>query len=243
MEIDTAACNCILSYDLFKEIVKKSADNPPILEAGSVIMKMADGTPSTAVKGSAKINIARADLPERSAIFKVIIVDGPHKLLGRPALKTLWNEQYTSFAESAKQSLAALCSNDCTACVSCIIPSSDNKCPATAVVAAEPLGRVATASEVEPSATNSLSTTIAADPVSRVATNSATKPTTTNSPITVLNQRPIPPPPTGVITQEIGEAYCRKIFYEVFPELFDIGIGEFKGVKANFDFCQDMKNI
>ena len=50
--------------------------------------------------------------------------------------------------------------------------------------------------------------------------------------LTTLQQRPLPPPPTGVITQEIGEAYCKKICDEVFPELFDGGLGTFKGVTA-----------
>ena len=44
MEVDTAAAHCVISYDMYKEIAAKS-DEPLVLEQGSVVMRMADGTP------------------------------------------------------------------------------------------------------------------------------------------------------------------------------------------------------
>ena len=121
MELDTAACNSIMSYDHFKEIVSKSGDKPPLLERGAVIMKMADGTLSNSVKGRTCLSIARADMPNRTGVFEVIIVDGPHALLGRPTLQALWPEQYNNFASIAKKSVDALCSsNACSACINLV---------------------------------------------------------------------------------------------------------------------------
>ena len=47
----------------------------------------------------------------------------------------------------------------------------------------------------------------------------------------VPERRSIPPPPTGIITQEIGEKYCQEIC-DVYPELFDGKQGLFKNVTA-----------
>ena len=78
MEIDTGASNNIMSYDLFKELVTKLSDKAPKLEAETVIMKMADGTSSMAIKGSSQMKIARADLPSKTTVLKFIKVNGPH---------------------------------------------------------------------------------------------------------------------------------------------------------------------
>ena len=110
MELDTAACHCIISAELWKEIVLVNPDNPPTLEKGSVNMTMADGTQSRAVMGSTHLTITRADKPQHTGVFLVIVVYGPHILLGRPALQALWPEQYGSLAQVAQKSLEAICS-------------------------------------------------------------------------------------------------------------------------------------
>ena len=65
-------------------------------------------------------------------------------------------------------------------------------------------------------------------PLTATSTTETTKHTTTHQ------LRPIPPVPTGIITQEIGEAYCKRICDEMFPELFDGKLGQFRGVTADF---------
>ncbi|CAL4109038.1 unnamed protein product [Meganyctiphanes norvegica] len=74
---------------------------------------MADGTPSKSVRGWSEIIITRADKPDKTGLFSVVIVDGPHVLLGRPALQALWPEEYNSLAEVAKQSIKAICKSCC----------------------------------------------------------------------------------------------------------------------------------
>ena len=206
MELDTAACHSIMSYDLFKDIVSKSGDKPPLLKQCHVVMKMADGTLSMAVKGRTYISIARADMPEKTGIFEIIIVDGPHALLGRPTLQALWPEQYNDLAFIAKKSVDALCLlNANSASINHFVPEERK---ATAVDGA--------------AATNTYS----------VSGNDSAKAGDTSTK-SARCARPIPPFPTGDITQEEGEAFCWKLC-EVFPELFDGGIGVFKNVEAEF---------
>ena len=195
MEIDTAADNCIIPQNLFDEMVSQSGDNPPILQRSSVTMKLADGSPSNSVKGSTLISIARADMPDKTGIFRVFVVDGPHILLGRPVLCDLWPSQYDSWLKAADGSIKALGN----------LPMAQN---------------VETSSEVNQDVDNVQFT--AATTTVTVTTQQPHLPTT----------RPIPPPPTGEVTQEMGEAYCKQLCDEVFPELFSRGQGTFKGVTA-----------
>ena len=109
LEIDTAACHCIISKKLFEEIVSQSDANPPILKAGNITMNLADGTPSNNVLGCAEISKTRPDKPDRTGIFPIFVVDGPHCLIGRPALQVLYPEQYNSLSKIAKKGMEALC--------------------------------------------------------------------------------------------------------------------------------------
>ena len=177
MEIDTAACHCVLSYEVFQELVKKSGNNPPKLDAGQFIMKMADGTPSKAVKGCAYLSIARADNPSQFGTFPVMIVDGPNILLGRPALQTLWPLQYGQWSKVAEESKDALCS-------SCAAVRCETSCTASA-----------------------------------------------NAPPCVSTRQIPPPPERNEVSQEEGEAYCKRLF-DAFPGLTDGKQGTFKGVEA-----------
>ena len=115
MEIDTAAALCVISYNLFKEIVAKS-EEPLSLETGSVTMRMADGTSSKSVKGMTYMRITRVEDTNKTGIFPVIVVEGPHALLGRPALLKLWPEYFRNWANTAKRSLAmdsfSVCQNN-----------------------------------------------------------------------------------------------------------------------------------
>ena len=117
IELDTAACEPIITYDCYKEIVSKSNGKAPKLQKGTVKMKMVDGTQSTAVKGCINLHIARADMTNRACTTRVVVVDGPHALLGRPVLKALWPEEYAHLTNIAKDSLEALCTNACSVCV------------------------------------------------------------------------------------------------------------------------------
>ena len=188
MEIDSGACEPVITYDCYKDIVSHAIGQPPILHTNKVKMSMADGTPSSAVKGCINLQITRADKLDRSCFTRVLVVDGPHALLGRSVIKSLWPEEYAHLENIAKESLDAICNKTCSVCKS-LSSCQDN----TAAAAAS-------AGDCNPA---------------------------------ILQQRPIPPAPSGVITQEIGEAYCKKICDEVFPELFDGGLGEFKGVTAD----------
>ena len=49
MEIDTAADECLISYDLYKDMAKM--DSNLSLATTTVVMRMADGMPSKAVRG------------------------------------------------------------------------------------------------------------------------------------------------------------------------------------------------
>merc|ERR1712179_556100 len=108
MELDTGACEAMMTYDNFQKL-SKLLINPPFLQHDAVV-KMADGTPSKRTKGTTILQIQRADKPERSGMFKIIVNEGPNDLLGRPVLDALWPDEYQSFANSAKESRDAICS-------------------------------------------------------------------------------------------------------------------------------------
>ena len=235
LEIDTGACNSIMSYDLYKEIINKSSDHYPELEVGKVIMKMADGSYSMAVKGLSQMKIARADLPDKVGVFKVIVVQGPHNLLGRSALKELWPEQYNSFVDGAKKSLDALCiSNVCSLCTTNV--------PSDTLSSSQvhgPTGGITTTTTVVVAATEhapcdpATTTTTTTDTTTPSTTDIKHNDTTTFRSDT--HKPVIPPPPIGEITQEIGENYCLQICDEAFSELFDGELGDFDQVEAQFE--------
>ena len=76
LEVDTAACHNVISYSLYQDIVALSNGKPPVLEKCNVIMKLADGTPSDNVKGCVQLSISLADIPNRSAVLPVFVVEG-----------------------------------------------------------------------------------------------------------------------------------------------------------------------
>ena len=88
-EIDTAACQNIMSSDIFDDIVSQLVVNQPTLSKGHIVMRLADGTPSPHLRGCIYMTIARADRPDIIHTFPIFIVKGPHCLLGRPTLKKL----------------------------------------------------------------------------------------------------------------------------------------------------------
>ena len=138
MELDTGACESMLTYDNFQKLSKLSI-NPPVLQHDAVV-KMADGTPSKRTKGTTILQIQRADKPERSGMFKIIVNEGPNDLLGRPVLDALWPDEYQSFANSAKESRDAICSViSCEHCGTANSASIDTEsAPATTVTELDP---------------------------------------------------------------------------------------------------------
>ena len=182
MELDTGACESMMTYDNFQKLSKLSV-NPPVLQDDAVV-KMADGTHSKRTKGTTLLQIQRTDKPEKSGTFKIIVTEGPNDLLGRPMLEAIWPDEYQSFANSAKESRDAICS--IVSCEHCGTANSANiateSAPATTVT------------ELDPS-----------------------KATTVNkSPVKIQQTRKIPPKPVGIITQEIGQAYCERLCNEAF---------------------------
>ena len=106
MEIDTAACKSMLSYDRYKALVDKCQQkkiSPPVLVKDTVIMRQADGSVSDSVIGCIDLHIKRPE-SDKQGTFKVLIVNGPNNLLGKPVLKALWPENYQALAESAYNS-------------------------------------------------------------------------------------------------------------------------------------------
>ena len=186
----------MLNEETFEKLCNLTNEKP-MLEQGTISVKMADGKTSSEVMGSTSLFVQRKDKPNKGGLFKFVVVKGPNNLLGRPVIKALWSDEYNSLAESAKLSVDALYSVN-----------------ASQVSEVNSIASVPTAK-----------TTAAATPVVKTtltATNQETK------------QRVIPPYPTGNISQEIGELYCKKLCDECFPELFDEELGEFKGVTADF---------
>ena len=213
MEIDTAAAHCVISYDMYKNITAKSV-KPLILDQGTVTMRMADGTPSNAVIGMTRLCITRVEEPSKSGIFPVIVVKGPHALIGRPALSKLWPDLYKRWVVTAQRSLM----------VERAVP--------------EPLSVIARAETDDVTATQGGCPGGAA-PAARVhaptvkpAKDYATPINVTTPAISSNTTHHLPPHPTGEISQEAGEAHCRKIAFDVFGDIFDGTQGTFKGVKA-----------
>ena len=140
MELDTAACKSMLSYTRYLELLnkcKKKGITPPKLEENKIVMRQADGKISDSVKGVIELHIRRADMPEREGIFKVLVVDGPNNLLGRPVLEKLWQEGYTSLAHGARDSRLALnsviCQTTCSSVDSKAVPSHTDTTAVSAV--------------------------------------------------------------------------------------------------------------
>ena len=115
MEIDMAAGHCMILPATFDKVVSQSCD-PPVLDSGQITMHLADGTSSNAVVGCTRITIARADKPDIAEEFPVIVCQGPHALLGRPALQALWPEYYDSWSTSAKTSINSMHSSTALRC-------------------------------------------------------------------------------------------------------------------------------
>ena len=107
-EVDTAACQNIMSSDIFDNIVSKSVVNQPTLSKGNIVMRLADGTPSPHLRGCTYMTIARADIPDIVHTVPFFIIKGPHCLLGRPTLKKLWPDQYSKLYEVARRSMEAI---------------------------------------------------------------------------------------------------------------------------------------
>ena len=122
-----------------------------------------------------------------SLTVAIIVVDGPHTLLGRPALNKLWPDLYNKWTTAARHSISALQN----------LPTVQQVAPAVV-----PQPQVAAATAIP-------DTLVQSPPV-----------------------RPIPPPPTGEVTQEIGENYCESICDKVFHELFDGKQGTFQGITS-----------
>ena len=131
-------------------------------------MKLADGSPSYAVKGQTQLTIARADMPHMTGVIDIIVVDGPHTLLGRPALNKLWPDLYIKWTSAARHSISAL-------------------------------QNFPTVQQVAPAASRQ-------DQVTAAAATAIPDTLVQSPPV-----RPIPPPPTGEVTQEIGENYCESL--------------------------------
>ena len=191
IELDTAACKSMIPYETFLKLCKLSKC-APVLENTGTVVRMADGTDSTQVKGFTNLKITRADNPSMSGTFKFIVTEGPNNLLGRPVLKELWSNEYISLVNSAnvsKQALCGICKCTCT--------RRECSSPAAQLTMTSP------ATSQPRNVTLPSNITVATD--------------TTQVDTTTAARRPIPTPPTGIITQEIGEAYCKRICDEMFP--------------------------
>ena len=205
MELDTAASQNVMSQKLYDEVSAIKGLKPLKLSKSQVTMNLADGTPSNGVLGSTNMIIARADDPEKADEFPVFVVNGPHCLIGRPTLQRLWPDQYKGLSDIAAQSLK-------------VVNGYNTSTVPDAFAAMENVTKVAKHDAV-PDAS------VKMENVTKVTEHDAIPDTS------VPERRKIPAPPKGIITQEVGEAYCKQIA-DVYPELFDGGQGIFKNVTA-----------
>ena len=112
LEVDTAASHNVMSTDMFKALVKKSGNNPPVLAKSGAILRLADGTPSDKLRGCAHLSVKLANKdsskPTLSAVVPVFVVDGPNCLLGRPAIQYMMPKLYKNLSDIARDSVEAL---------------------------------------------------------------------------------------------------------------------------------------
>ena len=206
LEVDTAASHNVMSTNMFNALVKKSGNNPPVLEKSSAILRLADGTPSDKLRGCAHIavKLAKKDgsKPALSAVVPVFVVDGPNCLLGRPAIQYIMPVLYKDLSDIAKDSIEALHQSSVAG------------------------GRAATSHDTCVAATTSVSAAAVAHAEDHDVSAGATADAFDNLP-----RRVLPPPPNGDVTQEEGERYC-KLICDTYPEVFDGGRGCFKGAEA-----------
>ena len=205
LEVDTAASHNVMSNDMFKALVKRSGNKPPILEKSNAILRLADGTPSDKLLGCAHISVklAKKDSePTVSAVVPMFVVNGPNCLLGRPAIQCIMPKLYKSLSNVARDSIEAL-----------------HRSPVAG-------GRAATAHDTCVATT----TTARAADVARVMDHDVIAHAMSATPEDPP-RRMLPPPPTGDVTQEEGERYC-KLICDTYPEVFNEGRGCFKGTEA-----------
>ena len=57
-KLDTAACQNVISAELFDKIISQSGGNPPTLSKGQIVMRLSDGSQCDNVIGFTEMSIA-----------------------------------------------------------------------------------------------------------------------------------------------------------------------------------------
>ena len=140
------------------------------------------------------------------------VVKGPNNLLGRVALEKLWPKLYSSLSNAA--CLTRVPSNDMSSSMRTVDPCAARGVSARGSAAGDKVAQ--------------------ARPATAAAADTAIQRPEPQTEYTNLKKCSIPPPPTGEITQEIGEKYLRLIC-DTYPEVFDGEPGYFRGSWATMN--------
>ena len=84
-EIDTDASHTVISPEVYQKACLVAKQKPPKGTLHS--MKLADGTYTTKKSYDTLLHLARADKPEDTQLFQVMVLEGPSVILGRTAIK------------------------------------------------------------------------------------------------------------------------------------------------------------
>ena len=163
----------------------------PKLDYHNVKVMLADGTKSQKQTRSMEAVIQATN--GKQVKLQFFVMSGPNNLLGRLALKTIWPEQYGALKEVAEVPIRKIAA-----------------VPVVKMRVKSQLGSV-----VDPVAARA--NTDLGQQFSGVFAEAGSDVT---AGAVLPERRKLPPPPTGAVTQEQGEAYCRVICQQ-YPEVFD----------------------
>ena len=231
MECDTAASHNMLSLKTYKKIWPYKG---PRLVKKDVTVLMADGTKSALPISSMKCMVTASN--NKSVLLHFYVLDGPHNLLGRFGLKTIWPKEYHALQKVAEVPLKPEIS-EVQVGPSLRCSAGDGR-PVSEQPDRRSTGDGWPVSE-RPDTGNLRGSTGEGRPVSerpdrRSAGEGRPVPEQSDGDSTAVRippRRKAPPIPEGVITQKMGKEYCKKLC-KLYGEVFDGKKGQFKGVQA-----------
>ena len=104
-EIDTDASHTVISPEVYQKACLVAPQPPP--KGKLHAMKLADGTYTSKKSFDTFLHLARADKPEDSQPFQVMVLEGPSVILGRTAIKYFWPQIYDNLVAAAERTRVA----------------------------------------------------------------------------------------------------------------------------------------